>query len=286
MVLTGDPAAYVTQNAHFFADVFEPCGFDDSGLPGGWSSMCGNGLMAVSLFFEEYHARVHNGEKMYFQTRSGLRISTKLGQGSYSVQMGEFTHRCADLRRYVALQGPKSTAEWLQISAPHSVGLAFCDTWSIGFSGDRQELDGEPHVVLFGQTSSASDLDTLRAIAMREGPLVTKNRRAFPREVNTNFAIVQANDEAKREISVLACTHERGLGDDPDRSVTGACGTGATAIAATLYRLHNLEDSYMVTVTMPGGVLRAYREHGQFYLIGSAHPITCCCASGECERDN
>jgi diaminopimelate epimerase len=275
MILGIDADSYKKHGVHFSMDVFEPWGIDDTEMSGTWSSMCGNGLMAVSLFYEDHVKKLNNGEQLYIQTRSGLRVSTKLGNSKYSIHMGEFTFQVNDLRPFVNIAPPQGATEWFQTPIPNSLPLSFCHNWSIGFSGDiNEQIVGEPHVVMFRQESQKMTMNKLKSIAFQEGPLVTSNRALFPGEVSTSFAIVQDNNAAEKELSVIACTHERGLGDNVHRAVTGACGTGATSIAATLYRAYNLDDGYLINVRMPRGLLQVHRDQGQFYLIGRARKIS------------
>jgi diaminopimelate epimerase len=252
------------------ADVFEPWGQAASSLLGSWSTMCGNGMMAATLFYEEHIAALGRNQSLSIQTASGVRTVTKLARGCYSVCMGSFTHMGHDLSAYVRLEDQPE--EYLQSRVPSSLTASFSDYWSIGLSGDRVSgtINGEPHVVLINKCSNGISQHSLRRIAMREGPRITKNRRLFPQEINANFVVVEQPYSKEHGLSVLACTHERGLGNSPDRSVTGACGTGATAIGATLYRLYNLPDDCLVRIAMPAGNLRVYRRHRQFYLVGSA----------------
>ncbi len=277
MLLTGNPNLLERQGYHFRMDVFEPLGSDDSGAVGSWSSMCGNGLMAASLFYEDNFEQLDEGGQVQVQTKSGLRASTKVGSGRYSVCMGEFTHNLNDLVKYVSSSATSGNSETLRNPVLIPEISDFAHNWSVGLSGNRDELneiDGEPHLILINQDDNQPfSIVTLREEAVRLGQSVTKNTELFPNEINTNFVVVQGNDRNRRQMSTIACTHERGLGDDSDHCVTDACGTGATAIAATLYRLYNLDDNYMVNVQMPGGLLQVYRDDNQFYLTGSAKQL-------------
>src|SRR3990167_8039536 len=54
MVLTGDPLKAEEQGYHVRMEVFEPSGDDGSGLGGGISTMCGNGVRAVAAYVMEF----------------------------------------------------------------------------------------------------------------------------------------------------------------------------------------------------------------------------------------
>lgn len=277
MLLTGDPNQSESQKYHFRMDVFEPLGSDGLGAVGSWSAMCGNGLMAISLFYEDYFEQLDKGSQVQVQTQSGLRTLTKVVNSRYSACMGEFTHNPNDLVKYVSSNALSGNSEVLQNPVLIPQISDFTNDWSIGLSGsrdERNEIDGEPHLILIGRVGDQScSITELRKEAVRLGQSVTKNTEFFPNEINANFVVVQGNDHNRKQIATIACTHERGLGDNPDHCVTDACGTGATAIAATLYRLYNLDDKYLVNVQMPGGLLQVYRDNGQFYLIGSAKQL-------------
>ena len=267
MLLRKSPNLLKTKGAKFVMDVFEPLGIDASNLPGSWSTMCGNGLMAIACFYENYFKKLEEGEQIYIQTQSGLRILTKLENGKYSACMGEFTNNFKDLKKYMSSSPfPPNYSELSE----------FIDSWNIGLSGDRNrlnEIDGEPHLVLIGKKNNqTNNIKRLINIAIRFGQSTTKNQNLFPKEINTDFAIVQ--EKNKKQMEVLACTYERGLGKHSDHCVTNACGTGATAIGASLYQLYNLNDHHMINVRMPGGLLQVYRDKNQFYLIGAAKKIS------------
>lgn len=252
----------------YFADVFEPWGQDTISLEGSWSTMCGNGMMAVAHFYEQYVAPMRQGQPIFINTRSGLREIRKLDLERYSVCMGEFTYNRHDLSNYVRLE--HSPVHYLQQTIPRLLHVNFSDNWSIGLSGNRNKgiIDGEPHVILISDTPMS--LTQLRRFAEGEGPSISKNLEIFPQEINASFAMVYETYSQQDGLRILACTHERGLGSDPVRSVTGACGTGATAIGATLYKMYALEDGALVHIAMPAGNLKVYRRHNKFYLIGSA----------------
>jgi diaminopimelate epimerase len=250
-------------------DVFEPWAKDSGKLAGSWSTMCGNGMMAVARFYENNLAMLGQTNSLSVRTRSGTRQVIKLNADHYSVSMGNFTHASRDLSTYVRLGN--ESKELLTQPIPKNLAIGFTDRWSIGLSGDRIEgvIDGEPHVVLVSPSSEKMSPRSLRRIAIDEGPNITKNPRLFPHEINANFAVVRSTDSPELGLNVLACTHERGLGDSPERSVTGACGTGATAIAATLYHLYRLPDDCPVNITMPAGKLKVYRNTNQYHLVGT-----------------
>jgi len=136
--------------------------------------------------------------------------------------------------------------------------------WSIGLNGDADtegNVDGEPHIMIEVPSDQAPDLSTLRKLAVDAGPIVTKALSYFPREINLNFVVVQGMDPVDGKVHVLNCTHERNLGNDPDHSVTAACGTGSTVSSGTLLRKYFPDElDKVVVVHCTGGDLEISRD--------------------------
>lgn len=280
MVLINSPSSFGLNRYHFGMYVFEPRGSDNSGLAGSWSAMCGNGVMAVALFYENNFKQLEVGENLVLFTLSGLREVEKISNAKYSVKMGEFTNNAKDLRNYVNTDLIDSKFLF-NIKVNEQIKLQDIDKISIGLSGDPDEngfINGEPHAVIILNNNEipihlniTEKKQIVRNIALANGQKITKNFEFFPFEINANFAYIDANSNG--EVDVIACTHERGLGNNPEHSITGACGTGSTAIGATLYKLLNLRDDTNVNIYMPSGVLTVYKHDTQYFLIGSAKPV-------------
>ena len=107
------------------ADVFEPWSQAMNGLAGSWSTMCGNGMMAITLFYEEWVAGLRVGQVLPIQTRSGIRSVTKLRQNHYSVCMGIFTFNRGDLSAYTQLDDQAN--RYLQAPLPSTLAVSFND---------------------------------------------------------------------------------------------------------------------------------------------------------------
>lgn len=111
---------------------------------------------------------------------------------------------------------------------------------------------GNPHAVLFVQDLKDIDLNYY-------GPAI-ENHIAFPERINVHFAdIVDEN-----EINMI--TWERGAG------ITYACGTGATSVAVSAYKLGLANKN--VLIHLPGGDLKleVYEKDGKLgaFMQGTA----------------
>lgn len=266
MVLTGDPTKFADQKFHVSMTVFEPCGSDDNkerNLPGGLSTMCGNGVRAVAAYVREFDPSL---TEIIVKTGSGtLKIKYEPETDLYVVEMGEFTSKENDLFAYVNTKeaSPNIFHRYIDAPIPESVlgklsKYISAKTWSIGLNGNRDNghIDGEPHLVIEVTPEEAPDIEALRKIAVAVGPLTTKNSGLFPQEINTNFIVF--NGKVGREgntFSILNSTHERNLGDDADHSVTEACGTGSTVAAGVIMEKYMTGPNKSVIVKNRGGDL-------------------------------
>lgn len=264
MILTGNPLHEKQQGYHLTMDVFEPNGSDNSGFHGSWSTMCGNGVLAVT-----HHCRkmlnLSNNQIIKIKTQSGTRQILVIDSSSYQANMGEFTEQEVDLAKYVNTSAKETISnDFLSLGRYQKLDLGLSGTRS-----DSNQIDGEPHAVFFLKTnhSNRSMKDVIK-FAEKWGPYITKNKLLFPNEINSNFAIVNSINQNEKTINITACTHERGLGDDPKHSITGACGTGATAIAAKLFKNEKIPNNWKIEIEMPGGKLLVRKEDDDYLLTG------------------
>jgi diaminopimelate epimerase len=271
MVLFGDPAKYKEQEHegqkyHVSMSVFEPRGDDHSGLEGGISTMCGNGVRAVAAYVLESQPSLKDVQIL---TMSGVRrISIEQGadgENLYTVGMGEFVTSAKDLSPYVRGDRVEANAsgEYIDSPIPASVleklpeELQDVATWSIGINGDHDhgKIDGEPHVVIEVPSDRVTNISELRAIAVKVGPIITKDLDLFPEEINVNL-ITRVGLDGEGRYVIWNCTHERNLGDSPDHSVTQACGTGCTVAGGVVFnRYLDNDTSKVVLVKNTGGDL-------------------------------
>lgn len=112
---------------------------------------------------------------------------------------------------------------------------------------------GNPHAVYFMEEIDSLELEKI-------GPYF-ENHSRFPDRTNSEF--VQILDRKHLRMRVW----ERGSGE------TWACGTGATAVAATAILMGYAEDT--VTVSLLGGDLTISwdRETGHIYMTGPAEEV-------------
>lgn len=255
LVLTGNPSDVIGQGYHVTMDVFEPRGKDINNplLPGSWSTMCGNGIRAVSRYLLD--SGLIN---CFIQTRSGNRVVSLLSQNQFRVCMGEFTMLHLDLNRYVRRY------DFNQLTIPYP--NLHTSNIIVGLNGNRinGSIDGEPHLIIILERN-ITNMHNLIRLCNSIGPKLTNNRDYFPETINTS--IVSIGVTKNNEKSVMACTFERGV-----EYVTQACGTAATVIGS--YLLSQRAELEAVHVRMPGGSLIIESDaKKQYYMTGSANPI-------------
>lgn len=283
MVLVGDPQRHDEQGYHTYMYVFEPSGSDESGMEGGVSTMCGNGIRAVAAYIRE---NVPTAERADIMTMSGLR-SVEFSGDNYAVQMGNFVEGVDDLANYIRPGAIESVNnEYFNAPIPQEIVDQLAEvginaqTWSIGLNGDRDEngnIDGEPHLVIEIPEAQAPDLETLRQLAVEAGPIITKARHLFPREMNANFIVVQGINPEDGKLHIMNCTHERNLGDDADHSVTAACGTGSTVSSGTVLRRYTPDnDAQIVVVHCTGGDLEIAKNQDNPDRLVMTGPANIC----------
>ncbi len=273
MVLTGDPLKHEDQGYHFEMSVFEPRGNDNSGMAGGFSTMCGNGIRAVAAYTLSH---LPNTQEVRVKTQSGVRV-VEIINNEYKVNMGQLITSRKDLSRYIN-QNVFEPEDLFKVCAPEQLtqqGLDYINTISIGLTGNYNEdgdIDGEPHTVMM-LDSNINQIKKLRELAVKLGPRITKNLTVFPQEVNANFVIITEVNDKSKTIEALIVTHERNLGDDPEHSVTEACGTGATVTGGLILRQLNKPD-YQVRLTSRGEVLTINQQGEELFMTGPANPVS------------
>lgn len=271
MVLSVDLEQQREQGYNVFMDVFEPRGSTSDELLGGVSDMCGNGIRAVAAFLRQFNSDKAN--EVRIMTRSGMRtVSIDKVRDLYTVNMGLFTSSPTDLAPYVNMdmvqpneQGnfidapiPPQIHDQLSRIIPNSI-----TTWSIGLTGDKKTdggIIGEPHLVISIPKGTVANIQELRNIAVAAGPIITKNTKLFPQEMNVNF--ITLDDQGH----LLNVTHERNLGDDSEHSVTAACGTGNTAVGAVLYN-KNFPNYQSIVIKNIGGTLEISMNAQQHMIM-------------------
>jgi diaminopimelate epimerase len=186
---------------------------------GSEAEMCGNGIRCFAKFIYENH--VVGQETIQVETLGGIKtLQLKVQEGeviSSRVDMG--------LASFLAQEIPMLTDK-----------EEFLDE-ELEVDGRKFHLTtvnvGNPHAVIF--------TDDLKDVGLDEvGPLL-ENHAAFPERINVHFARIISPSE------VEMITWERGSG------YTLACGTGATSVALSGYRLGQLNHD--VLVHLPGGEL-------------------------------
>ncbi len=247
--------------------VFEPNNDDEHGA---FSVMCGNGVRAVADYAATHLHYL--SWPISLQTRSGILKVEKLSNNTYKVGMGNIVTRRSVLRPYIDSRF-FSKKSYLQDVAIPPVLLKKLRTLnfgnngavcSIGFSTtetDIHKMNGEPHLMIELKKQSVSHINELRKIAQHYGPFICENKNIFPLGINVNFVV----PDQRNKNSFLVCTFERNLGDDPEKSVTNACGTGCTFIG--IEQMRKLKTRKIVAECL-GGRLTIEKKNDFTYMSG------------------
>lgn len=260
-----------SQTADIHAEVFEPNAGTNT-VPGGISSMCGNGIRAVGAFFKSKRFLTH--QHLRVSTLSGCRTVSTEYNDQYTCDMGVFHDTPKAMEKYINTSVDGSTLLQLLKEIELIMGNAILH-WGIGLSGNEDtegNVDGEPHLVLIFDSPPYKDTTKAKQIVARIGELLTKNLSLFPSEINTNVSFVKEINSHKFELSNF--TFERNLGNDPTRSITKSCGTGATALAGVLFRQYHLPESTTILVNNIGGQLEVSKRGENLFLTGNAIRIS------------
>ncbi|MBP6994140.1 hypothetical protein KBB12_02775 [Candidatus Woesebacteria bacterium] len=256
-----------TDNADVHAEVFEPNAGTPT-LPGGISSMCGNGIRAVGAFSKAKNRMPHKSLKV--STLSGTRTVTVEGNDRYSCDMGEFHDSPKAMHKYSTQTIKEQTFRETLNAVEVLVGCPVLH-YGIGLSGNADSqgnVDGEPHLVLIFDSSLYNDQSQSIGVVAQVGKLLTKNLVLFPHEINTNVSFIKEINTHVFELYNF--TFERNLGNDPVRSITKSCGTGATALAGVLSRHYTFSAPSRIVVHNMGGKLEVTKKDNSLHLAGNA----------------
>lgn len=187
MVLTGNPLRFSQQGFHVTMDVFEPRGNDSTNpqLAGSWSTMCGNGIRAVTRYLID-QGKIKSQGKCFIKTRSGILPVEILPQNQFKVCMGQFSTSRQTLKPYV---------KKFKLIDLVPRGLALKAAF-VGLNGNKngdRQIDGEPHLVLVLKEPGVK-IGDLEFLAQRLGPGLTTNRKHFPLDINTNMVSIKSSN--------------------------------------------------------------------------------------------
>lgn len=240
-------------NAHVHAEVFEPNAGSQQ-APGAISSMCGNGIRAVGAFLKSKNGKDNSVHSILISTRSGIRQVLPLQSNQYACHMGTFTESAKALSKYRKSNWKKMYDSTLKkIEQTMGCELVYDGMGLSGTTNESGVIDGEPHVVLVFDSTIHLDKEKIRHLLSVIGPMISKNTTLFPFEVNTNIVFLE--HLSSEYVELFAMTFERNLGNDPHRSITQSCGTGATAVAGVLHNRLNVKYSCTYHVNTLGGRL-------------------------------
>jgi diaminopimelate epimerase len=262
-----DSIAVIRQDSKLrFIDVFEP-NFDLHKSHGIWSTMCGNGLIALGTFL---HSESPSVTVFNIQTGSGMR-SIYPKHKSIMVEMGRLSYSSDSFSNFI--KGANST-NLIDIPIPSCVqkSIKIQNTkWSFGMVGDQSQrgvIFGEPHCVIF--VNNVDTISKLREVAMENGRVIMQNTDLFPYGMNINFLVIKNINYKSRSITLLSCTYERNLGSDPNICVTGACGTGSVSSFGVLLTLAKLSGDWKAEIRSPGGITKVERKKDCYSLLSLA----------------
>ena len=198
--------------------------------------MCGNGIRCFARWLHD-HVGLHR-DTYQIETLAGRIRPTLQTDGQIRVAMGPATTAADQLPAAASHFAPGTDLTRAEIEAAGR-------SWQ--FCGVQV---GNPHFVTIVDDVDAIDLASI-------GPHI-ENHPAFPRRINVEFVQLTAEGARVR-------VWERGSG------ITLACGTGATAVGAALFRLGHRRDR--ARIDLPGGSLLIEEIQGEMYMTGPATEV-------------
>lgn len=206
--------------------------------PDGTEDMCGNGLRCISRLYQYRHRR--NKSTFMMETLSGLHQVTTRQDGNLQIEMGKAHWHLRD----IPISPQKSTfSEFAveydlplqDISIPHATSLS----------------TGTTHTVIFVDELPKDEF------FFAHSPEI-ENHIWFPERTSLLWTKMESDGAAHVRI------WERGADE------TLACGTGACAVAAAIWRTKR-SDAKEIAVRSKGGILRVTQdENGKLLLSGEA----------------
>lgn len=186
---------------------------------GSEAEMCGNGIRCFADFI--YRKNILKKEIISVETKSGIKtIETTLKDKEpelFKVDMGKATFKTSEI--------PMVSNEEEFLNSSLEVLDSHFDLTAVNV--------GNPHAVIFVKDIDKVDIS-------KYGPVI-ECHEVFPEKINVHFVEVISKNEGKM------ITWERGAG------VTLACGTGATSVAISGYKLGFFNRD--ILLHLPGGDL-------------------------------
>jgi diaminopimelate epimerase len=202
---------------------------------GSEAEMCGNGIRCVGKFAFDHG--ITKKKKITVETIPGVKTLDLL------VKAGRVTQVTVDMGP--ALPVPKTFyvgADGKQLLVPAKIQAA-----DRPFEGTVVSV-GNPHFVNFIEDVDGFPIE-------KYGPLCEKHPD-FPSRINTEFVQWTGPKRLKQR------TWERGANE------TFACGTGATAVAASLFLTGKAKGT--LTIDLRGGTLLLEQKGDRFFMTGPA----------------
>lgn len=236
LIVTGNPWRFKELGYHCTMEVFEP-------LANSISTMCGNGIRAICQFWID-SGFLPNDNRFLINTGSGLREVFSLGSNVFRVNIGLLSVKSERFAEYI------NYLEGMEV-----------DKVVTGTTGDinKGKIKGEPHLIFFLKkiTHKKISLRKLEEYATYLGKIFTKNKKLFPKEINTSVGIQNVDG------ALSLCTYERGV-----YYVTKSCGTAAAVAGGFLIKKSGLRRLYVNN--LGGRLLVEIGSNESIYLTGDA----------------
>ena len=202
--------------------------------------MCGNGIRCVAEWLRTHEPACAGCDALRIDTRSGVKLLRRAGEGLWQVEMGRYSAMAAALPAVHMGEGP----------------LLHCTLEAAGRAWPVACISvGNPHCVTVVEDVDALDLEAV-------GPAFERHEN-FPEGVNTEF--VQKLSDTCFKMRV----YERGSGE------TWACGTGACAVTAAMTELGLAPAGQDIRILLRGGELTIQVLPGQELLM-TGPAVTVC----------
>ncbi len=217
-------------------DTRHQCRMQVFNADGSEAEMCGNAIRGVAHWYKKHHLGF---EPILVETRSGVRqvYSSDVRDGfcMYRVEMGKVNFDLTTSGELLPEAERKPLVWDEETLTPHYANV------------------GNPHAVLFVNQPLSQD-------AMMKMGAWLETHPNHPRRINIEFVEILSAHEVKVTV------WERGCG------MTHACGTGATAVAATGIKTGKLQSP--VTVHMPGGdLILEQMGDGTMFMTGPVQEV-------------
>lgn len=228
---------------------FEP----NHGEEGAITTVCGNGLKAISSTHNEKEFNLLTGAGVFKVAKSGLKTKICCGRFITSDKISRYflDRSLKDLRKEISNLSNK-------YNFPSFIVRLGCNV-------ENNNYIGEPHIVI--GTHEYLTNDKLIEFANICGLYI---RKSGILRTESNITFFSFRRLIGNRCFLSACTFERHLGDDPRVAITGSCGTGAMAASNVFYTyfLGIKPKNILFQLQFPAGKLFVEISRGMTFLEG------------------